>query len=61
MGIFGHKTISVFLRYDIVAPGQLHTAREAVALMKEKDAKSLDVESTIPVGDSTGQPKTPSD
>ena len=49
MGISGHKTISVFLRYNIVAPGQLHTAMEAVALMKKNDAKSLDDASTMPV------------
>jgi hypothetical protein len=46
----GHKTISVFLRYNIVAPGQLHTAMAAVELMKKNDARIVDDASTMPVG-----------
>jgi integrase len=34
MAISGHRTVSVFLRYNIVAPKQLHTAMQAVELMQ---------------------------
>jgi hypothetical protein len=37
MSISGHKTIRVFLRYNIVAPKQLHTAMEAVELWSKKE------------------------
>jgi hypothetical protein len=34
MAISGHKTISIFLRYNIVAPHQLHSAMQAVELQQ---------------------------
>jgi hypothetical protein len=57
MSISGHKTISVFLRYNIVAPGQLHTATEAVELMNKSDAKIEFDESTMKVAALSGGSK----
>jgi hypothetical protein len=50
MKISGHKTIGIFLRYNITSPEQLHTAMEAVELWSRKsDASPKFDASTMPV------------
>jgi hypothetical protein len=45
MAISGHKTIAVFLRYNIVAPKQLHTAMQAVELQQRAELQGQDPKS----------------
>jgi hypothetical protein len=47
--------------FNIVAPGQLHTAMEAVGLMKKTDGENRDDVSTMKVGVIAGEPKHLSD
>jgi integrase len=44
MAISGHKTIAVFLRYNIVAPTQLHTAMQAVELQQRAELQGQETE-----------------
>lgn len=49
MAISGHRTISVFLRYNIASPKQLHTAMEAVELWRKNESLAENNESLMKV------------
>jgi len=57
MSISGHRTIAVFLRYNIVVSKQLHTAMEAVELWRKNEALDRDDASTMPVEGRTEEPR----
>jgi hypothetical protein len=57
MDTSGHKTISVFLRYNITSPEQRHAAMESLAGWRKLEALNGDDASTMPVEGFTDEPK----